>query len=81
MSRAPTGKDESKSSAGNQPDILARKKDACEDATDFESDIIDDDCWNDKIRDIKDNPKNETEEKRHIKNEMIENYTGDNRNP
>ena len=50
----------------------ARKKDTCEDATDFESDIIDDDCWNDSIRDIKDNPNNESEEKRHIKMRCLE---------
>ena len=53
MSRAPTGKDESKSSTENQPDILTRKKDACEVTTAFERDInykiIDDNCWNDDV--------------------------------
>ena len=39
MSRPPAGKDESKSSAENQLDILARKEDACENTIAFEPDI------------------------------------------
>ena len=60
---------------GNQPDILARKKDACEDTTAFEPDIdykiIDDNCWNDDIKNIKDKPDSESKKKRRRKDEVI----------
>ena len=75
-SKVLTGKDGSRSSV-NQPDILAKNRDACEDKNDFESDTIDDDCWNDDVSDIKDNPSDENEKKKHMNNKEIANYTGD----